>query len=188
MNILFMPIDIEISESITQLNVDRSPADSLRLTKYNPYWNSTLIDVNHPWYSTVGPIISQLPFERITTITHKIQDREVGPHVDVYPDMLFQENELDNIIENEPAGYRILIKGSNNKLEIFDGKEWVAPNIPCFPSCYLINSTSMKHRVKDDTNRELIYVRGILNKEKHQQLIKKSYIKYKDYVIHQQLL
>jgi hypothetical protein len=185
MNIIFTPIDIEVPNSLTLLCINK---DILRLSKYNPYWNSTIIDVNHQIFPIVEPVLAQLPFDHLTTITHKIQDREVGPHVDIYPDMIFQEGELDNIVNNEPAGYRILLKGNRDKLEIFNGKEWVFPYIPQFPCCYLINSTTMKHRVKEDKNRELIYVRGILNKQKHQELIERSVEKYKDYVITEQIL
>jgi hypothetical protein len=187
MTLLFLPIDIELPDSILNLNVKKEHKESVRLTKYNPYWNSTIITKSHSIFDTIKPVIDQLPFDNITTVTHKIQDRAVGPHVDVYPDMVFQEGELDNIKLNEPSGYRILIKGQNGKLEIFNGKDWVAPILPKVPCCYLINSTTTSHRVKEDENRELLYVRGFLNNQKHLELIKKSYIKYGQYAVEQLL-
>jgi len=188
MNLIFLPIDIELPDSILDLNLEKEHKESVRLTKYNPYWNSTIITESHSTFNIIKPIIDQLPFDNITTITHKIQDRAVGPHVDVYPDMIFQEDELDNIKINEPSGYRIVINGQKDRLEIFNGKDWITPILPEIPCCYLINSTIMKHRVKEDENRELLYFRGFLNTEKHLELIKKSYIKYGQYAVEQQLL
>lgn len=181
MKLLFLPIDIEISEIIKNLKVPKFIKSNIG--KYNPYWDSTPIKKMHPEYDNIKLVLDQLPFDEITTITHKIQSKEVLPHVDVYPDMEFSQGELENIKSNEPSGYRILINGSKNKLEIFDGQKWVFPDLPTIPCCYLINATELKHRVLPDENRELIYVRGFLNKEKHKKLIETSLEKYKNHAV-----
>jgi hypothetical protein len=40
-----------------------------------------------------------------------------------------------------------------------------------------------KHRIKEDIDRTTIYMRGFLDEKKHQELIKKSFEKYKNYAI-----
>ena len=175
MNLLFLPIDINLSE------LEFSQKDrSIELREYNPYWSSTPVDDESILKNNFDKILNQLPFDQITTLTHKIQQKAVESHIDVYPSMTFKEKELLHIKENEPCGYRFVLKGLAESLEIFNGQEWVTAGIPC---CYLLNSTSGYHRVKEDLNRETIYVRGFINSEKHRKLINSSYEKYKEYAI-----
>ncbi len=178
MTLLFLPIDLKIPV----LNFKQNNISS-RLTAYNPYWNSATISQEDIEQNNLTEILDQLPFSKITTITHKFQEREVHSHIDVYPSMTFEEGEYRHILDNEPAGYRILLQGQADRLEIFNGIEWITANIPMIPGCYLLNSTIAKHRVKEDANRELIYIRGFLDKDKHLKLIERSYSKYKDYAI-----
>ena len=103
--------------------------------------------------------------------------------MDVYPEMIFQPNELEHIKLNEPAGYRIVISGSTDSIEIFNGVEWVVARAPQTPCCYVLNSTSARHRIKEDIGRKMIYIRGFLNREKHLELLSKSYERYKDYAV-----
>ncbi len=178
MTLLFLPIDIDID--ISSFSQEDSAS---RLTAYNPYWASASISTTDIERNNFDTILEQLPFNKITTITHKFQEREVHSHVDVYPSMIFEQGEYQHIVDNEPAGYRILLNGNLDRLEIFNGVNWVVARMPKSPCCYLLNSTVAQHRVKDDPNRELIYIRGFLDKEKHCNLIEKSYSKYKDYAI-----
>lgn len=178
MNLLFLPIDIDLSQ-LKFYQKDRS----IELKEYNPYWSSTPIDNDSIIKNNFNKILDQLPFRRITTLTHKIQQRSVESHVDVYPSMTFEEEELEHIKSNEPCGYRFVLKGNTDSLEVFNGKEWVTAKIPKVPCCYLLNSTSGFHRVKEDSNRETIYVRGFIDQEKHKKLIDSSYKKYQEYAI-----
>ncbi len=178
MNFLFLPIDIDLS-LLEFYQEDRS----IELKEYNPYWSSTPIDQQTLLGTRFNEILKQLPFEKITTLTHKIQQRKVESHVDVYPSMTFEEGELEHIKENEPCGYRFILKGNTDSLEVFNGNKWLDATVPNIPCCYLLNSTVGYHRVKEDKNRETIYVRGFVNPQKHQKLIKRSYEKYKDYAI-----
>ena len=178
MSILFLPIDINLSS--TEFT---RPSSSITLKEYNPYWTSTPVSViENDFYD----VLKQLPLEKITTLTHKIQQRQVGSHVDVYPSMTFGDGELDNIKDNEPSGYRFVVNGKVDSIEVFDGKEWVTATLPSVPCCYLLNSTIGKHRVKEDVNREIIYVRGFINSKQHQELIARSLKKYKDFAIYAQ--
>jgi hypothetical protein len=178
MTILFLPIDIDLS------NFDFTQFDkSTELTAFNPYWDSSAISTDTIVKNKFNDILDQLPFATITTLTYKEQNGIVGDHVDVYPEMIFQPNELEHIKLNEPSGYRIVISGSTDAIEIFNGVEWVVARAPQTPCCYVLNSTSARHRIKEDVGRKIIYVRGFLNIEKHLELLKRSLEKYKDYAV-----
>jgi len=178
MTILFLPIDIDLSNfDFTQFD------DSKKLTAFNPYWNSSSISTNTVVKNKFDDILGQLPFTKITTLTYKEQKGRVGDHVDVYPEMNLYENELEHINSNEPAGYRIVICGNTDAIEIFNGVEWVVARAPQTPCCYVLNSTKARHRIKEDIGRKIIYIRGFLDTEKHLKLLSNSYIKYKDYAI-----
>lgn len=179
MTILFLPIDIDLSNfNFTQFD------NSIKLdSKYNPFWDSTVISPDTIVKNEFDKILNQLPFKKTTVLTHKIQQRPVSPHVNVYPDMMFEDGELKHIKHHEPSGYRFVLVGQLDSVEMFNGKEWVPALTPAVPCCYLLDSTTAKHRVKSDTGRTIIYVRGILDSNAHQMLIDRSYNRYKDYVI-----
>lgn len=178
MNILFLPIDVDLSR-LKFCKKDRS----IQLKEYNPYWSSTPIDDDSIAKNNFNKILAQLPFTKITTLTHKIQQRKVEGHVDVYPSMTFEEGEYEHIKDNEPCGYRFVLQGSLTALKVFNGREYVIAKLPKTPCCYLLNSTQGKHSVDEDIGREIIYVRGFIDKEKHNELINRSMIKYQEYVI-----
>ena len=179
MSILFLPIDIDMS------SVNFKQADgSVKLTsKHNPFWNSTLISEDTVLKTGLDKVLSQLPFNKITVLTYKIQQEVVSAHVDVHPDMLFEEGELEHILQNEPVGYRLVLSGSTDSVEVFNGINWVKAHTPSVPCCYLLNSTSTTHRVKTDIGRTIIYVRGIVDAEEHRLLIERSLEKYKNYAV-----
>jgi hypothetical protein len=176
--LLFLPIDIDMSGvNFTQFD------KSVKLTAYNPYWESTQITKDTIVKNDFDKILNQLPFTEISVVTYKIQQSIVNSHVDVYPSMNFKDAELEHIRAHEPAGYRFVLNGNSDSVEVFNGQKWITAYTPNVPCCYLINSTMAKHRVKEDFGRTIIYVRGILDPEKHQSLITLSYNKYKDYAI-----
>lgn len=178
MTLLFLPIDLDLSS----LPAYKKQAGK-QMTAYNPYWSTTDITESALADNDFQKILNQLPFEKVTVLTHKTQERAVGSHIDVYPEMSFQPNEYNHICENEPAGYRILLNGHLDRLQVFNGKEWVTAHVPSSPGCYILNSTRALHKVAADPGRELIYVRGFLNPDKHKELLDRSYAKYKDYAI-----
>lgn len=178
MNILFLPIDIDLST----LKFQRE-SEAEEFHEYNPYWSSSPIEKKTVEEYKLDNILNQLPFTKITTLTHKIQQREVKRHVDIYPSMTFEPGELEHIKENEPCGYRFVLKGNVDRLKVYNGKQWVTAILPSIPCCYLLNSTLGYHSVKEDINREIIYVRGFVDSEKHRCLIEKSYNKYGKYAI-----
>ena len=176
--LLFLPVDIDLSEfNFTQFD------KSVKLTAYNPYWESTVITKETVIKNGFDKILDQLPFTDISVLTYKIQQTVVESHVDVYPSMNFKEGELEHIQEHEPSGYRFVLSGKSDSLEVFNGQEWVTAHTPAVPCCYLLNSTTGLHRVKEDNGRTIIYVRGMLDTVAHKHLIERSYSKYKDYAI-----
>lgn len=177
MTILFLPIDIDL----TGLSFDQTLTAKV-LQDFNPYWKST--EITEDMYNNgLVKILDQLPFDKITVLTHKIQEQKVRYHIDVYPEMNFEPGEYDHIRNNEPAGYRILLKGGLDRVDVFNGQRWVTAQLPSSPGCYILNSTQALHRVNDDPGREIIYVRGFLNLDRHKELLDRSYAKYKDYAI-----
>jgi hypothetical protein len=77
-----------------------------------------------------------------------------------------------------------VLNGSPNALSVFDNKEWHNVTLPSVPCCYILNATAGYHKLADDTNRETIYVRGYVDLDKHQALLKRSFEKYKDYAVY----
>ena len=176
--ILFCPLDIEI-ENIEFDSFIGTPV----VSKYNPYWNSTFIFKETIKKNNFDKVIEQLPFDKIRHLQYKIQQQTVDSHVDVYPEMKFAPGEYKHILDTEPAGYRFVVKGEIDSLEIFNGKEYVVAALPKVPCGYILNSTSAIHRVKEDESRTTIYIRGWLNKERHLELLKRSYEKFSSYVV-----
>lgn len=180
MTLLFLPIDIQVK------NISFKRTDNLKKVPaqiFQPaWWDSAILDSASLNY--FSDIIEQLPYDKISIVMHKFQNSPVGSHLDVYPNMKIDPMELANINDNEPCGYRLVLNGKDDVLEIFDGVNWLTPKLPSVPCCYLINSTRLRHRVKDDPGREVLYFRGIINKDRNQELIEKSLKVYKDHAVY----
>jgi len=178
MNILFLPIDIEIPK----INISNIQSTILEKHNYQKYWNTTRIDETVD--ENLKFILDQLPIDKVTNIYYKEQNGLVMPHYDVYTDMQFQEGEYKNILDNEPAGYRLVLEGSTDTLYVKSGNTFTLAQLPSVPGCYLLNSTAGLHMVKDDPGRKIIYVRGFINPNKHNALIDKSLKLYKDFALY----
>ena len=185
-NLLFLPIKINIPDIIH--SIDDNLYD-LNKGVYFETWSATQftnIDEvkKHPSFKI---IIEQLPFKQITLFKQNVQLKDVMAHVDVNVNYqskgLISYEEHDNILKNEPAGYRIVLKGKEDALEIFDGKDWKKVLLPKVPFAYIINSTKFKHRVIGDTCRKTLYVRGSLDDNLHKQLIDKNLKEYYNYAL-----
>lgn len=177
-DIIFLPIDLDVSgiQSLEKMQ-------GLPTAEFNRYWNATNISADTVWDIGFDKIIKQLPFSKIRNLQYKIQRTEVIPHLDVHTTMSFDPGELKHIQETEPCGYRFVLEGQTDSLEVFNGVEWLTARVPSVPCCYLINSTTALHRVKEDKDRKTIYLRGFLDPTKHSELIERSWNKYKDYAI-----
>jgi hypothetical protein len=111
-SLLFLPIDIDMSA------VDFTQFDkSVKLTAYNPYWESTQITKDTVLKNGFDKILNQLPFTSISVLTYKIQQSVVNSHVDVYPSMNFKDGELDISVLDEPLLYDFVDLSYLGKLE-----------------------------------------------------------------------
>lgn len=187
--LLFCPIDIEIP---TELDFQ------IRSEVKNPegasFWKSDhLLDnlsyghQSAKWKDLPADkmvykkIIDKLPFLELHHARLSVQDRLVLPHVDVAKEN-YLDQDYQKYIELEPCGYRLVISGSPNSLYIINGKP-IQATLPKIPCLYVINSTTCQHFVSGDIGRKVLYVRGILDKEKHYALITRSIKKYDKFTI-----
>jgi hypothetical protein len=179
MKLLFLPIDIDLT-GFDFKQYDRS----LENNQFNPYWDSTFISRDTIDKNNFDKILNQLPFTKITRLMFKTQKIAVGPHVDVMEKMILEDGEYDHISNNEPCGYRIVITGDRDKLNLKINDKFVTARLPSVPCCYVLNSTEALHSVDFDSYRETIYVRGFVDEIKNQTLLKKSLEKYKEFAIY----
>lgn len=173
-NLIFLPIEITIDKTVFNI---LGPS----YKSFQGLWNTQLIEPNSP---EIKPILDQLAFSSISLIKYNIQAIDIPPHVDVQPEYVKDQKEYQHIRENEPAGYRIVLSGSTDKLEVFDGKDWRIAYLPSCPFAYVLNSTVVKHRVIGESGRRTLYFRGFLDMKKHRTLIKKNLEKYSDYALY----
>ena len=174
-NLLFVPLDIEVTETRFELG----KKENLN----HRYWETNEVIGKENNYQNYRSLLDQIPIVNITAFTHKFQQMAVNPHYDYR----YNSSELyDHITKNEPAGYHVVLNGKVDSLEIFNGKEWVTPILPKVPIAYLLNLTSCIHRVKADNLRETLYILGWLDIKKHNQLIESSLKKYADLAIYNQ--
>lgn len=175
-NLIFLPIKLDIGNLDLKIEAEAEKT-------FGGLWNTKFMPIDHP---DLIRITDQLPFSLITLIKYNTQAVDIPPHVDVTYKYLKVSGEYKNIRSNEPAGYRILLSGSPTKLEVFDGKQWKTARLPSCPFAYIINSTETKHRIIGETGRKTLYIRGFLDKEKHQALINKNLDEFKEYAIYSQ--
>ena len=185
MNILFLPIDIEIPKIDTSkiqstINVIND-LTYIKTAEYQEYWDTSRITQTID--DTLQSILDQLPINKVTNVYYKEQRQAVSPHYDVYSNMKFEEGEYANILDNEPAGYRLVLEGSTDVLYVKSQGTFKLAQMPVVPGCYLLNSTAGQHMVKDDPGRKIIYIRGFIDSAKHQMLIEKSLKRYKNLAI-----
>lgn len=175
-NLIFLPIEINIDKTIFDVN---SPLHKT----FRGLWNTQLINEND---AEIKSIVDQLPYSKITLIKYNTQTMDVPPHIDVQSNFLNDQKEYQHIKQNEPAGYRVVLEGEIDKLEVFDGRQWRTAKLPSCPFAYVLNSTIALHRVIGEIGRKTLYFRGFLDSTKHQDLISKNLEKYEDYAIFRQ--
>lgn len=189
-NIAFLPIQLDI------------PKEFLDHSKYPTNWHwwsfeqllqyeGKEIFETKDWREDLGPeynvykeLVNQLPLTDLSNVRLTVQRVPVEPHLDLYKFHRVPEKLYNHFIENEPCGYRFILKGSNDTLQLFLNGNWVTANVPNVPCCYLINTTSVMHRVLNDPERITLYVRGTVDENKHQEFIKQNLEIYKDYVLY----
>jgi hypothetical protein len=173
-NLIFLPIEIEIYKTVFSVFNPRHKT-------FQGLWDTQLID---PDDIEIKTITDQLPFCHVSLIKYNTQTADIPPHIDVQPDYVKNQEEYQHIKDNEPAGYRVVLSGRADRLEVFDGYKWMTARLPSCPFAYVLNSTHVKHRVIGEMGRRTLYFRGRLDKVRHQTLIQTNLEKYSDYAIY----
>lgn len=179
MGILFLPIDIDLSE----LNFYQD-SDATKTINWQNLWDGSFISDSHIKRTGLDTVLSQLPYTKITRLLHNPQLNIVPSHTDREPEEVYHDGEYDHIKNLEPCGYRIVLKGKSDSLSFYNGKEWITPILPSVPCCYVLDSISAYHKVSYDPGREVIWIRGFVDPKRHNEIIDRSLKKYKDYVIY----
>ena len=79
-----------------------------------------------------------------------------------------------------------MLIGQSDSLEVFDDRKWQKARLPRVPFAYVINSTRSMHKVSIEAGRQTLYFRGILDENKHSELLKTNLNNYRDYAIFSQ--
>jgi hypothetical protein len=177
--LIFLPLDIDADI----LNFSKTQEwTSFDAQFFQPlYWNSSVIKEDDPMLSS---ILKKLPFKRIQRILNKFQVKPVDSHIDVLPQMDLASEDYKFIKDNEPCGYRILLKGRTDALQFWTGDAWKTAKIPSLPCVYVNDSTTAFHRILEDPDRQVLYIRAYIDPTGHRQLIERSLEKYGDLAIY----
>ena len=90
----------------------------------------------------------------------------------------------DHTQSNEPCGYRMLISGTVGKFFVVDGAGVKTYGVtPPETNTFVMRASDGIHGADQDQNRMILYFQGILDQDKHRQILERSYQKYKDSMI-----
>ena len=173
--LLFLPVDLDIIllNNIRQKNPRYLP-------NWNPFWNVSEIEIT----SDIQNFCKQLPINEISLIYYKIQEKVVNVHKDTNKKncdpILYQ-----NLYDNEPAGFHIILSGKKDALSVFNGTTFVRTNMPETTNSYIMGITNTLHKVDDDPGRLTIFIRGFIDAEKHKIFVSKNLEKYSNYAIYE---
>lgn len=187
-NILWCPIDIPkfpvFKESI-EANAEWIAWKFKRITeKRNTAYDVT--DFTKEVQDSMPELVSWInnfPYKTIRNIKINYQIDTVPLHIDfTRPD---DEPDLyKNNIENEPCGYRVLIQGKrSNALYIEHNGSKLYTTLPDETDTYVLGHTLMPHGVDYEPGRNTMFMHFEIDKEKHHELLFRSYEKYKQYAI-----
>lgn len=176
-NLLFLPIDLDTSylNNLVLNNTEDKPI-------WNPFWSVSNVELT----VNILNFCEQLPLIKIDKFYYKTQFGIVGEHVDTNKskcDPIMYEN----LSSNEPAGFHIIIKGSKNMLHVYDGESFIKTTIPKTTNSYVMNITETLHKVDEDENRQTIFIRGIIDSNRHKEFIKSNLEKYHNYAIYKKI-
>lgn len=187
--LLFCPIDIEIPKQLDfQIHEIVKNPDGASFWKSDHLLDKISYDNNAANWKDLSAdkeiyrsIVESLPFSALHHVRISIQNRPVLPHVDVAKEN-YSKKDYQKYLNLEPCGYRLVIDGSKDSLYIINNSP-VQTTLPTVPCLYVINSTTCQHFVSGDLGRKVLYIRGILNKNQHYSLLKRSLKKYKEFAI-----
>jgi len=185
-DLLFLPIDLP------RFPVDKLSTDTesewmfwklkkLTEERSSPY-DETLLKTDVP--SEISEWVHLLPYKTIRNVKFNIQQSAVMPHMDfTNPD---GNRELhQNNTENEPCGFRVLLKGSKqNKLYVIKSNgEKFYPQIAEDTDTYVLRHTNGMHGVEFEEDRHTLFLHFEIDAVKHKELIERSLSKYGEYAV-----
>ena len=186
--ILWCPVDVPkfpLPNFKPETNKSWADWKFYRLTEKTdtPYDITTFTESAKNDYPEIVDWIKNFPYKNIRNIKFNIQKSFVTPHTDFdFPDK--EPNVYKNNKENEPCGYRILIRGKReNSLFVMDGDKKVYTRMPEDTDVYVLGHTSTVHGVDEEPGRETMFLHFEIDATEHLKLLEKSYNKYKDYAI-----
>lgn len=189
-NLLYLPIDLPIMINKDEIYDSFKPHSDFHVWKFmklteqvdGKYGRNHLKESSRINFPSLCNYIDTLPFDAISNVKINVQTQETAPHVDfTQPE---QGKELwENSVNNEPCGYRIVIKGAPDVVKIHRGEEIVTTHLPDDTHTYVINQSSGLHSVVDDPGRITVYTTGFINEDKHDNLLEASLNKYSKYAI-----
>lgn len=190
--LLWLPIDVPLLPDISSL-MDPAELDEgfaywrfRRLTerKDSPYSVSTWKTEISESSTGLMEWFEHLPFVNLRNIKLNLQERPVGGHVDFTnpdgdPDL------WENNHQNEPCGYRILIRGRRDGCLWVDGSKGKrhACNMPVGTDVYVLDHTAGHHGVDDDADRWTMFCHAEIDPVRHATIIVRSLEKYGDLAI-----
>tara|TARA_B100001094_G_scaffold307347_1_gene338971 strand:- start:431 stop:1021 length:591 start_codon:yes stop_codon:yes gene_type:complete len=190
-NLLYLPIDLPYIIDKEEIYKGFKPntkfawweAEKLCEEVDGRYGRNYIKEKNKKLYPTLCEYIELLPYDAVSNIKINHQKAEVAPHVDLQHQW-YSEDLFNNSLENEPAGYRLVIKGSHDVLKIHRNDDIVTAYMPVDQThAYVLNQSAGLHSVEDDPGRITVYATGFINKDKHNDLLEKSLEKYSQYAV-----
>ena len=190
----YLPIDLPKLESPERFSLEEfvesnRPYHGFHLSLFGMQekeWNSIALK---NWGFVKEYIEKYLPIKKLYFVRISKQLGHIGKHYDVSgisdPKMGNYNKELTENYNNaiSPYGYRLVLERKSNILTIHSNSAEYESKLPVFTNCYCINSFKTKHSAKMDDNRWIIFIHCWLDQKRHEELINRSLIKYKDYVI-----
>ena len=130
-------------------------------------------------------IEQHLPFKQITTCFALSSLKKVDAHSDI--PSLQVDPKSKYYYDNDPCMFRLLIDGSfiNNGFFVQQGDAKTYVALPKESPGWVMSASQCLHGNDDPikNNKILCYMMGIVDGERHQQLLADSYAKYKNYAI-----
>lgn len=134
----------------------------------------------HPGFETEFPelsnVIRQLPFKQLSVTGMLYQVGEIPLHNDTH--------DLHNPIE--PRRYTIYLTNPDYNTFYFDiNGERVFPKINSDYCCFVFNNTDVRHgALKMNREKIILTAAGIIDHEKHEELLSRSITKFKNHLIY----
>lgn len=195
-DILWMPLDLpkfnRCDELIEDFDIQfvhhtATAFEVQRLLEANPNYgiSKPRTDLTSSQFAMLDYCNEYLPFSDLVNIKIHHMHMQGGMHIDFNEPKnnmeLYKHNK-----ENEPCGYRMVIGGTKQgDLAVINNEQEIIPSLPDDTDWYVISHTGTVHgntRYVDD--RYILFCHGWMDKEKNEELLSRSLIKYNNSVIY----